>query len=87
MKLDSPLPPEAEEIRPLLATLAEAPPTQLLQWVLEVMHLCIDPWSIAENPEEPELDFTLQIPDTPLREALNRWRKDNPGILPEGLLV
>lgn len=80
---ESPLPREAETLRPLLATLAEAPPAQLLQWVLEIMHLAIDPWSIAENPEKPEVDFSLSVPDEPLREALDDWSRQNPGVLPE----
>lgn len=78
----SPLPPEAEGLRPLLATLAEAPVTQLLQWVLEIMQLAIDPWSIAEDPANPAVSFTLHVPDAPLREAINAWSSHNPGILP-----
>ncbi|MDL2217022.1 hypothetical protein LJB81_04760, partial [Desulfovibrio sp. OttesenSCG-928-M14] len=77
---------EAEGARCLLATLAEAPVTQLLQWVLEVMHISIDPWSVADDPENPQVDFALHVPDTPLREALSRWRRDNPGVLPEEVL-
>ena len=83
---ETPLPSEAEGARALLATLAEAPVTQVLQWVLEVMHTVIDPWSITENPENPDLGFILNVPDTPVREALSRWRKDHPGILPEEVL-
>lgn len=83
---ETPLPQEAEGARALLATLAEAPVTQLLQWVLEVMHMVIDPWSITENPEQPELGYTLNVPDAPVREALARWRRANPGVLPEEVL-
>ena len=80
------LPPEAEGARSLLATLAEAPVTQLLQWVLEIMHTVIDPWSLVENPEEPDISFELHVPDAPVREALAYWRRNNPGVLPEEVL-
>jgi hypothetical protein len=80
---ESPLPPEAESARALLATLAEAPVTQLLQWVLEIMHTAIDPWSVAEDPDNPSLDFVLRVPDQPVREALKHWRADHPGLLPD----
>jgi hypothetical protein len=83
----APFPPEAESVRPLLATLAEAPPARLLQWILELMHLALDPWALAEDPETPEISFSLDIPDTPLREALADWRKRNPGLLPENALL
>lgn len=83
---ETPLPAEAEGARPILATLAEAPVTQLLQWVLEVMQLAVDPWAITENPASPDLAFELSVPDAPVREALQRWRKDNPGVLPEEVL-
>lgn len=83
---ESPLLPEAEGARSLLATLAEAPVTQLLQWILEIMHTAIDPWSIAEDPEHPVMEYELLVPDMPLREALCRWRRENPGILPEEVL-
>lgn len=83
---ETPLPQEAEGARSILATLAEAPVTQLLQWVLEVMHLAVDPWSIAENPEAPEPGFVLLIPDGPVRDALRRWRQEHPGVLPEEVL-
>lgn len=83
---ESPLAPEAEGARAILATLAEAPVTQLLQWVLEVMHLTIDPWSVADDPDNPRVEFALHVPDTPLREALAYWRKENPGVLPEEVL-
>ena len=82
----APLPPEAEGARSLLATLAEAPVTQLLQWVLEVMHTTIDPWSLAENPDAPDISFELHVPDAPVREALAYWRRNNPGVLPEEVL-
>jgi len=82
---ETPFPPRAESARPLLATLAESPAAQLLQWVLEIMHLSIDPWAIAGNPNDPEIDFTLHVPDAPLWEALQRWSKENPGILPARL--
>jgi hypothetical protein len=84
---ECPFPPEAESARSMLATLAEAPATQLLQWVLEIMHTAIDPWSIAANPEQPEIDFRLAVPDLPVREALARWRRRHPGILPEEVLL
>ncbi len=80
------LPPKAEGLRPLLATLAEAPAAQLLQWILEIMHTSIDPWSLAENPEQPEIDFSLHVPDAPLREALAQWSESNPGIIPPSVL-
>ncbi len=83
---ETPFPPEAEGARALLATLAEAPVTQLLQWILEVMHTVIDPCSITEKPEEPDLGFALIVPDTPIRDALSRWRAANPGVLPEEVL-
>lgn len=83
---EAPLPPEAEGARSLLATLAEAPATQLLQWILEVMHLSIDPWSVTEDPEHPDLSYTLLVPDAPVRDALARWRRNNPGVLPEEVL-
>ena len=83
---ETPFPPEAEGARALLATLAEAPVTQLLQWILEVMHIVIDPWSITETPENPDLGFTLIVPDNPVRDALARWRALNPGVLPEEVL-
>ncbi len=83
---ETPLAREAEGVRSILATLAEAPVTQLLQWVLEVMHLAVDPWSITEDPASPELGFILQVPDAPVREALQRWRNNNPGVLPEEVL-
>ncbi len=82
----APLPPEAEGARALLATLAEAPVTQLLQWVLEIMHTVIDPWSLAENPDNLDIGFELHVPDAPVREALAYWRKSNPGVLPEEVL-
>ena len=82
----APLPQEAEGARSLLATLAEAPVTQLLQWILEVMHTVIDPWALMENPEEPDIGYELHVPDAPVREALARWRRNNPGILPEEVL-
>lgn len=81
-----PFPPEAEGVRSILATLAEAPVTQLLQWVLEVMHLAIDPWSIAEEPELPDIGFDFVVPDAPVREALERWRVNHAGMLPERVL-
>ena len=84
---ETPLPEKAESARPLLATLAEAAPAQLLQWILEIMHISIDPWAIAGNPNDPEIDFVLQVPDAPLREALRQWRTDNPGILPDALFT
>jgi hypothetical protein len=83
---ECPFPPEAESARTMLATLAEAPATQLLQWVLEIMHTAVDPWSIAENPAQPEIDFCLPVPDMPVREALARWRRRHPGLLPEEVL-
>ena len=83
---ETPFPPEAEGARALLATLAEAPVTQLLQWILELMHTVIDPWSITENPEKPDLGFALIVPDNPIRDALARWRAANPGVLPEEVL-
>jgi hypothetical protein len=83
----APFPPEAESARPLLATLAEAPPARLLQWILEIMHLALDPWAIADDPEEPEISFSLDIPDAPLREALADWRKRHPGLLPANALL
>ena len=83
---ETPLPPEAEGARSILATLAEAPVTQLLQWVLEIMHLAVDPWSITEDPSSPDLGFALLVPDAPVREALQRWRGNNPGVLPEEVL-
>lgn len=82
----APLPPEAEGARALLATLAEAPVTQLLQWILEIMHTVIDPWSLAENPDNPDVSFDLHVPDAPVREALGHWRRHNPGVLPEEVL-
>ena len=84
---ETPLPTGAESARPLLATLAEAAPAQLLQWILEIMHIAIDPWAIAGNPNDPEIDFILQIPDAPLWEALVQWRADNPGILPDSFFA
>lgn len=84
---ETPFPPEAEGARSLLATLAEAPVTQLLQWILEVMHTVIDPWSITENPAKPDLEFTLIVPDNPIRDAITRWRAANPGVLPEEVLL
>lgn len=83
---ETPLLPEAEGVRPILATLAEAPVTQLLQWVLEVMHLAVDPWSITEDPATPDLGFSLMVPDAPVRDALQRWRGNHPGVLPEEVL-
>ena len=83
---ESPFPTQAEEIRPLLATLVEAPAAQLLQWILEIMHCVIDPWSIMENPETPEIGFTLDIPDAPLRYAVKVWRRQHPGIVPENIV-
>ena len=83
---ETPFPPEAEGVRALLATLAEAPATQVLQWILEIMHTVIDPWSIAENPEHPNLSFALIVPDNPIRYALSHWRAANPGVLPEEVL-
>ena len=80
------LPPEAEGARALLATLAEAPVVQLLEWSLQIMHTVIDPWAITETPESPEISYVLNIPDAPVREALARWRKENPGVLPEEVL-
>ena len=82
----APLPPEAEGARSLLGTLAEAPVIQLLQWVLEIMHTVIDPWSLAENPDSPDISFELHVPDAPVREALAYWRRNNPGVLPEEVL-
>lgn len=82
---ESPFPARAESLRPLLATLAEAPAAQLLRWILEIMHCAIDPWSIMENPETPDTDFALRVPDAPLRQALRDWDRRYPGILPEGL--
>lgn len=82
---ETPFPAKAESARPLLATLAEAPATQLLQWILEVMHISIDPWAIAGNPNNPEIDFALDIPDAPLWDALQKWSEENPSILPEKL--
>ena len=83
----SPFPPESESLRPLLATLVEAPPVALLQWMLEIMHCAIDPWSVAENPEAPAIDFSLHIPDAPLCAALKEWNNKNPGLLPQALLI
>lgn len=83
---ETPFPPEAEGARALLATLAEAPVTQVLQWILEIMHTVIDPWAITENPEEPDIGFTLVVPDNPIRDALARWRAAHPGVLPEEVL-
>lgn len=82
----APLPPEAEGARALLATLAEAPVTQLLQWILEIMHTVIDPWSLMENPDNPDISFELHVPDAPVRETLAHWRRNNPGVLPEEVL-
>ena len=82
----APLPPEAEGARPLLATLAEAPVTQLLQWILEIMHTTIDPWPLMEHPDNPDISFELYVPDAPVREALAHWRRHNPGVLPEEVL-
>lgn len=81
-----PFPPGAEAARPLLATLAEAPVTQLLQWVLEVMHLSIDPWSLSDNPEQPDPGFALTVPDKPVREALEQWKTAHPGFIPDEAL-
>lgn len=83
---ETPLPPEAESLRPLLATIAEAPVTQVLQWILEIMHYAIDPWAIAEDPEQPEIGFVLEVPDAPLREALVEWRKRHPGVISDAML-
>ena len=83
---ETPLPAEAEGARPLLATLAEAPVTQLLQWILEIMQIVIDPWAISEDPEKPDISYVLLVPDTPVREALARWRKNHPGVMPEEIL-
>ena len=82
----APLSPDAEGARSLLGTLAEAPVTQFLQWVLEIMHTVIDPWSLAENPDNPDINFDLHVPDAPVREALAHWRRNNPGVLPEEVL-
>jgi hypothetical protein len=82
----APLPREAEGARSLLATLAEAPVTQLLQWILEIMHTMIDPWSLTEDPAEPDISFELHVPDAPVRDALAHWRRNNPGVLPEEVL-
>lgn len=82
----APMPVEAEGARALLATLAEAPVTELLQWILEIMHTTIDPLSLTENPEKPDLNYELHVPDAPVRGALAHWRKQNPGVLPEEVL-
>ncbi|MDR2488170.1 MAG: hypothetical protein LBD42_01505 [Desulfovibrio sp.] len=82
----APLSREAEGARSLLATLAEAPVTQLLQWILEIMHTVIDPWSLTETPDDPDISFELLVPDAPVRDSLARWRRNNPGILPEEVL-
>lgn len=79
----SELPREAEGLRPLLATLAEAPVTQILQWVLEILHLVVDPWSLSDDPENPDPGFRFEVPDGPIREAITLWGKENPGILPQ----
>lgn len=82
----SPLPAEMEAARPLLATIAEAPVTALLQWILEIMHTAIDPWAVADDPEQIDISYPQTVEDTPLREALARWRSANPGALPEAEL-
>ncbi len=84
---EAPLPPEAESLRPLLATLAEAPAAQLLDWLHRLLHALVDPWAVAGDPDNPAPDFTLPVPDEPLREALAVWRRAHPGIVPEDVLL
>ncbi|MDL2266398.1 hypothetical protein LJC46_00215 [Desulfovibrio sp. OttesenSCG-928-G15] len=82
----SELPPAAEGLRPLLATLAEAPVTQILQWVLEILHLVVDPWSLSDDPENPDPGFRFEVPDGPIREAITLWGKEHPGVLPQDVV-
>ncbi len=72
---DAKLPAEVEDARPLLATLLEAPAAELLTWMLRFLHAAVDPWAVFDDPEKPQMEYTLDIQDGPLREALRRRLK------------
>ncbi len=84
---EAPLPREAESARSLLATLAEAPAVQLLDWLHRLMHAVIDPYAVLNDPDRPDFSFTLDVPDEPVRAALAQWRLAHPGVLPEDALA
>ena len=83
----APLTPELETARPLLATVIEAPVAELLTWMLHLMHAALDPWAVLDDPEEPALDYCLEVQDGPVRDALRQWRQQHPGLLPEDFLL
>ena len=87
MVWEAPLSAEQEALRPLLATVVEAPAAELLAWMLALMHAAVDPWAVLEDPEEPALNYSLEVQDGPVREALRLWQHNHPGVLPEGFLL
>lgn len=80
---ETPLDEKVEGVRPLLATVVEAPVAELLAWIMALMHAALDPWAVLEDPEEPALEYTLDIQDSPVRETLRTWRQKHPGTLPD----
>ena len=84
---EAPLSQEQEALRPLLATVIEAPVAELLAWMMGLMHAAVDPWAVLDNPEEPALDYSLEMQDGPVREALRLWGQTHPGVLPDGFLL
>ena len=84
---EAPLSREQEALRPLLATVIEAPVAELLAWMMRLMHAALDPWAVLEDPEEPVLDYSLEVQDGAVREALRLWGQNHPGFLPEGFLL
>ena len=81
---ESPFPPKAEGARPLLAALAEGPAAELLDVLLRLTHAALDPFAVLDDPAKPSIDFLLEGNDKTRREALARWGKANPGVLPKG---
>lgn len=84
---EAPLDAELEGARPLLATVVEAPVVELLSWIMALMHAALDPWAVMEAPEEPTLEYSLDIQDGPVREALRTWQREHPGALPADFIL
>ncbi len=78
----APLAPEAENVRPLLCALAEAPVAQLLKLLLHIIHGVIAPLAVMGDAEKLPLAFTIAPENT---AALAAWCRANPGILPDAL--
>ena len=57
----TPLPPSEEKARIYLAAIAEFPAVSVLAFCQRIMQAALDPWAVSENPDDPNIAFTVEL--------------------------